>query len=49
MEVLEINSEDLVNRFLDRIEEKYDYLVEEFDNDSQAYDEGNEWWEYENK
>lgn len=49
MEVLEINSEDLVNRFMDKIEEKMDNLITEFDNDSQAYDEGNEWWEYESK
>lgn len=29
MEVLEVTSEDLVTRFVDRIDEKYDELVEE--------------------
>lgn len=29
LEVLEISSEDLVDRFQDRIEEKHDYLVDE--------------------
>jgi len=31
MELLEINSEELVNRFADKIEEKQDYLIGEFD------------------
>lgn len=31
LEVLEISSEDLVNRFMDKIVEKYDYLSEEFE------------------
>ena len=30
MEILEISSEDLVNRFPDKIEEKYDTLQEDF-------------------
>jgi hypothetical protein len=34
MEVLEITSEDLVNRFVDRIDQKYDDLVTEFDADN---------------
>ena len=34
MEVLEITSEDLVNRFVDRIDQKYDELVTEFDADN---------------
>ena len=31
MELLEINSEELVNRFADKIEENQDYLIGEFD------------------
>lgn len=31
MEILEITSEDLVSRFIDRIDDKYDDLVEDFD------------------
>ncbi len=31
LEVLEISSEDLVNRFMDKIVDKYDYLSEEFE------------------
>lgn len=31
MEILEITSEDLVNRFIDKIDDKFDDLVEEFD------------------
>lgn len=31
MEILEITSEDLVSRFIDKIDSKYDELVEEFD------------------
>ena len=53
MEVLEITSEDLVQRFLDKIEEKQDMLSEDFEEDDcdeciysgEGYDEGNEWWE----
>jgi hypothetical protein len=30
MEILEINSEDLVNRFVDKIEDKMDNLIPEF-------------------
>lgn len=46
MEILEITSEDLANRFIDRIESKYDQLITEFeDMEDQGYDEGNEWWE----
>lgn len=30
MEILDISSEDLVQRFLDRIEERYDDLSEDF-------------------
>ena len=50
MEILEITSEDLANRFMDRIEIKYDQLITEFEEtDDNAYDENNEWWEYEDK
>lgn len=31
LEVLEINSEELVDRFRDRVEEKFDYLVEDLE------------------
>lgn len=31
MEILEITSEDLANRFIDRIESKYDQLITEFE------------------
>lgn len=31
MEILEITSEDLANRFMDRIEIKYDQLITEFE------------------
>ena len=31
MEILEISSEDLVDRFDDRIEQKYDILAEDFE------------------
>lgn len=40
MEVLEISSEDLVNRFVDRIEERMDHLATEFDDGlGDSYDE----------
>ena len=31
MEVLDISSEDLVDRFVDKVEERYESLLEEFD------------------
>lgn len=31
LETLQITADDLVNRFMDRIEEKYDELLEELD------------------
>lgn len=31
MEILEISSEDIVNRFEDRIEDKYDLLKDDFE------------------
>ena len=50
LEILEITSEDLANRFIDRIESKYDQLITEFEEyEDNGYDEGNEWWENENK
>jgi hypothetical protein len=30
MEILEISSEDIILKFIDKIEDKYDYLVNEF-------------------
>ena len=44
MEILEITSEDLANRFIDRIESKYDQLITEFEEDIESED--SEWWEY---
>ena len=44
MEILEITSEDLAQRFMDRIETKYDQLITEFE----EYENENgdlEWWE----
>ena len=43
MEILEITSEDLANRFMDRIESKYDQLITEFE---EYEDEGTEELEY---
>jgi hypothetical protein len=34
MEILEISSEDMVLKFIDKIEDKYDYLVGEFEGDA---------------
>ena len=31
MEILEITSEDIVNKFIERIEDKYDTLIEDFE------------------
>ena len=46
MEILEITSDDMVARFMDRIEIKYDKIIQEMEEDmDQGYDEGNEWWE----
>jgi len=33
LELLDVSSEELVERFQDRIEERYEILVEEFDTD----------------
>ena len=35
MEILEISSEDIVDRFGDKIEEKYDLLREDFEADEE--------------
>lgn len=35
LEILEINSEELVDRFEDKIEERYDSLTKEFDDDEE--------------
>ncbi len=35
LEVLEIYSEDIVDRFMDKVEEKYDYLVDEFEEEEE--------------
>ena len=39
LEVLEISSEDLVERFEDKIEAKFDELSEEFNNDQESCEE----------
>ena len=44
MEILEITSEDLANRFIDRIETKYDQLITEFE-EYENEDGDLEWWE----
>ena len=47
MEILEITSEDLANRFMDRIEIKYDQIITEFEEMSDAPQEDDiNWWEY---
>jgi hypothetical protein len=40
LEVLEISSEDIVDRFTDKIEEKYDSLKEDFEEDENLQTEG---------
>lgn len=35
LEILEISSEDLVDRFADKIEEKYDILKEDFEEEDE--------------
>ena len=35
LEVLDISSEDIVDRFQDIIEERYDYLIDEFPDETQ--------------
>lgn len=42
MEILEITSEDIANRFIDRIESKYDQLITEFEAD-EDYTNGGEY------
>lgn len=45
MEVLEVSSEDIVSRFVDRIEERYSQLIEEFEEglEDPSMDEVMEW------
>ena len=33
VEILELNSEDIVDRFSDIIDDKYDYLIREFEDE----------------
>ena len=40
LEVLDISSEDLCERFVDKIEEKYDQLAEEFEVEEDLQTEG---------
>ena len=37
LEVLEISSEDLVDRFIDKIEEKYEQLAEDFEEEQEDF------------
>lgn len=46
MEILEITSEDLANRFMDRIESKYDQLITEFDEGDDLNGSEEPWWEF---
>lgn len=46
MEILEITSEDLANRFIDRIESKYDQLITEFEEGDDLNDSEESWWEF---
>jgi hypothetical protein len=43
MEILEITSEDLANRFMDKIEIKYDQLITEFEDIETQSDDT--WWD----
>ena len=36
LEVLQISSEDIVDRFEDRIESRYDYLIDELQDEDQT-------------
>ena len=50
MELLEITSEDMVSRFLDRVEMKYDIFLREFEEDDEdANEPWDDWAAYENK
>jgi len=37
LEVLDISSEDLVDRFVDKIEDKYEQLAKEFENEQEDF------------
>lgn len=39
LELLEINGEDLLDRFEDKIEKKYDYLCSEFREEAEEFDD----------
>ena len=46
MEILEITSEDIANRFIDRIETKYDQLITEFEADEELSQQSDDlWWD----
>jgi len=38
LEVLEITSEDIAQRFLDKIDAKYDQLIEDFEEEGESLD-----------
>lgn len=47
MEILEITSEDLAQRFMDRIEIKYDQLITEFEPEGDELSDNEDgWWEF---
>lgn len=47
MEILEITSEDIANRFIDRIESKYDQLITEFEPEGDELSDNEDgWWEF---
>jgi hypothetical protein len=37
LELLDINAEELVSRFMDKLEGQYDNLIEEYDDEEQPY------------
>jgi hypothetical protein len=37
LELLDINAEELVARFMDKLEGQYDNLIEEYDDEEQPY------------
>jgi len=45
MEILEITSEDLANRFMDKIEIKYDQLITEFEDYEIETQSDDTWWD----
>lgn len=42
MEILELTSEDLVDRFMDRVEERFEELQDDLCDDASMYDDNDE-------